>query len=105
VARSPQPILEGQSLAVTQFGGDDNTRTYVLCADFAYVPRYRSGGITNQVGYDIRVQDITHHSKNGSGGESSISGNSSSMGSKVANNSSNDGIGAGSMIKRSLPYA
>src|ERR1700678_1387177 len=87
--------------AVTQFGGDDNTRTYVLCADFADAPRYLSGGITNQVGYDVRVQEITHQSENGSGGGSSILGNSSSMGSKVANNSSNDGIGAGSMIRRS----
>ena len=66
---------------------------------------YAALRVANEIGDDVGIQHVTHHSSTGSGAESQRGRNSPSSGARVATSASSDFGGAGSMISLSPPCA
>src|SRR6266849_1623668 len=86
---------------VAQFRGDDDARADLCLAYLADVLGYPALRVSDEVGDNVGIEQVTHQSSTGSGAKSGIGGKSSSSGTRVSSSASKDFGGVGSMIRLS----
>src|SRR5262249_11761905 len=97
-----QPFRSAFCAAITQLGGYNDTRADVVLADVGDPLGSSALRVPDQVGNDVRVQQVaSQNTFSGAGTGSSISGNASFSGFIDLSKASNPRLRTGSIIRRS----